>query len=113
MADKFELMYTIVCCIIGVLLLLCLVRAIRGPRIADRIIAINMMSTIVIITICVLAFLLHEGYLVDIAMIYAMISFLAVIILAKIYIGIERDRHHKKNMEINAAQETEEGKSNG
>lgn len=99
MTDKFEIMYVAVCCVIGVLLLACLIRAIRGPRIADRIIAINMMSTIVIITICVLGFLMHEGYLVDISMIYAMISFLAVIILAKIYIGIERDKRHKKSLQ--------------
>ena len=54
---------------IGVLLLFCLIRAIRGPRIADRVISINMMGTLIVITICVLAFLMNEGYLVDIAMI--------------------------------------------
>ena len=46
-------MYNIALGIMGVLLLCCLVRAIMGPRIADRIIAINMMGTLVVMIICI------------------------------------------------------------
>lgn len=46
-----------------------------------------MMGTLIVITICVLAFLMNEGYLVDIAMIYTMLSFLAVVLLTKIYMA--------------------------
>ena len=56
-------MYNIALGIMGVLLLCCLVRAIMGPRIADRIIAINMMGTLVVMIICILSFLMREGYL--------------------------------------------------
>lgn len=74
--------------ILCVLLLLCLIRAIIGPQIADRIVSVNMMGTIVMVIIAILAVLLDEGYLADISMIYAMISFLAVVLLTKIYTGI-------------------------
>lgn len=79
----------------------CLIRAIRGPRIADRIVAVNMMGTMVMVTIAVMSLLLGQGYLVDICLIYAMISFLAVIVLSKMYIGIyeEKQRYRQEDTE--------------
>ena len=47
-----------------------------------------MMGTIVMVMIAVLALLINEGYLVDICLIYAMISFLAVVVLTKVYTGV-------------------------
>jgi len=78
----------VVVIILSILLLLCLVRAIIGPKIADRIVSVNMMGTITIVIIAVLTILLNEGYLADICIIYAMISFLAVVVLTLIYMGI-------------------------
>ena len=81
---------------IGVLLLLCLLRAVLGPRIADRVIAVNAAGTLVVILICILAVRLGEGYLTDIAMIYTLLSFLAVVVLTRLYIGVWRQRHAGK-----------------
>ena len=98
MANLYEILYTAALVIIGVLVLACLVRAIRGPRIADRVIAANMIGTLVVITICILAFMMGEGYLVDIAMIYTMLSFLAVVLLTKVYMGIYREKRRQAEM---------------
>ena len=95
MTNLYEILYTAALVIIGVLVLACLVRAIRGPRIADRVIAANMIGTLVVITICILTFLMGEGYLVDIAMIYTMLSFLAVVLLTKVYMGIYREKRRQ------------------
>ena len=103
MANLYEILYTVALVIIGVLALACLVRAIRGPRIADRVIAANMIGTLVVITICILAFLMGEGYLVDIAMIYTMLSFLAVVLLTKVYMGVYREKRRQEE----AAKEAE------
>ncbi len=81
---------------LAILLLFCLVRAIRGPKIADRIVAVNMMSTMVMVIIAILALMLKEGYLVDICIIYAMISFLAVVVLTKVFMGIYKERRLKE-----------------
>ena len=105
MANLYEILYTVALVIIGVLVLACLVRAIRGPRIADRVIAANMIGTLVVITICILAFMMGEGYLVDIAMIYTMLSFLAVVLLTKVYMGIYREKRRQAEM-------AKEGKKN-
>jgi multicomponent Na+:H+ antiporter subunit F len=36
----------------------CLVRAVRGPSLADRVVAINMMGTAVVLMICLLTLLM-------------------------------------------------------
>lgn len=95
-AEAYGMMYNIVLGVMALALLGCLIRAVIGPRIADRVIAVNMMGTLIVITICVLAFLMGEGYLVDIALIYVMLSFLAVVLLTKIYMGVYRERRHQK-----------------
>lgn len=81
---------------LAVMLLLCFIRAVKGPKVADRIVATNMMGTIVMVIIAILALLLKEGYLVDICIIYAMISFLAVIVLTKVYMGVYREKKEKE-----------------
>lgn len=73
---------------LAILLFAALIRAVKGPRIADRLIAVNMMGTMVIVMLAVLSLLLKEGYLVDICLIYAMISFLSVVVVTKVYTGI-------------------------
>ena len=96
MSELYNILYTVALVVIGLLILACLVRAIRGPRIADRVIAANMTGTLIVITICILSFLMDQGYLVDIAMIYTMLSFLAVVLLTKIYMGIYREKNAQR-----------------
>ncbi len=79
--------FTGVILILALCILACLVAAIKGPTLSDRIVAGNMIGTLTIITICILSYKLTEGWLVDVALIYAMISFLAVVVLTKIFIG--------------------------
>ena len=64
----------------------CLFRAVMGPRFTDRIVSINIICTEVVIMIAILACLRREYYLLDIAIVYAMISFLAVVVLSKSYL---------------------------
>lgn len=85
--------------VLGLCLFVCLFRAFRGPDAADRIIAVNMTGTITIALIIFLSLLLKEGYLVDIALIYAMLSFLAVVLLCRIAIGVHRARKAKEEKE--------------
>lgn len=87
--------YWLVLFLLAAMLFACLIRAVRGPRIADRIVAGNMMGTMVMVMIAVMALMLGENYLVDICLIYAMISFLAVTVLAKVYMGIYEEKRKK------------------
>ncbi len=62
---------------------LCMFRAIKGPETADRIIAVNVVCTKIIIIITLASFLLKESYFIDVALTYAMISFIASIVISK------------------------------
>lgn len=75
----------LICLAIG--LFFALMRAIRGPRMADRILGINMTGSLTTAAIAVLALLLEQSWLLDVCLIYCMISFLAVVVLAKISIA--------------------------
>ncbi len=74
--------------VLAVLIIVSLIRSVRGPRIADRIIAVNMIGTMVILILAILSVYLEESYLVDVCLIYAMISFLGVVVLCKVYTGV-------------------------
>lgn len=92
---------------LAILLLFCLIRAIKGPTIADRVVAVNMMGTIVMVVIAMLAVYMGEGYLLDICLIYAMISFLAVVVLTKIYSGVHLEKLAKNKRQQQKAVQAE------
>ena len=96
MHDAYQTLYTVVLIALSTLTLLCLERAVRGPGVGSRIIAINMICTLTLSMICVLALMLSEGYLADVALIYAMVSFLAVVVLCKVYMGVALDQQEKE-----------------
>lgn len=60
-------------------------RAIIGPRVADRIICINMIGTKIIIFICMIAGFLREDFLIDVALVYALINFISMVVLTYAY----------------------------
>jgi len=88
--------------ILAVMLMLCLLRAVLGPRVSDRIVAVNMMGTMVMVMIAILAVKMGEGYLVDICLIYALVSFLSVIVITKVYMGVYREKKRMRRMEEDA-----------
>lgn len=99
MMQAYQVLYTAALVILSALTLMCLLRAILGPRIADRVVAINMICTLTLCMICILGVMMGEGYLADVALIYALLSFLAVVVLCKVYIGValeKRDRQKSK-----------------
>lgn len=98
-ASAYHTLYMAVLVVLSVLTLLCLVRAIQGPRVADRIVSVNMISTLTIAMICILANMQNQGYLVDVALIYALIGFLAVVVLCKVYMGIALEKREKEKEE--------------
>ena len=74
--------------VLAVLIILSIIRSVRGPGIADRIIAVNMIGTMIIMIIAILSVYLDE--------IYAMLSFLGVVVLCKVYTGVYLQRKNRK-----------------
>ena len=82
----YQIFFSIALIWFSILIFAMLIRSIIGPRITDRILCINMIGTMVICCIAILSRMLSESCLIDVALIYAMISFISVLILATIYI---------------------------
>lgn len=96
LTQAYDILFTVILIMLALLVVVCLIRAIIGPTIADRVVAVNMTGTMVIVMIAVLTLMLGEGYLADICIIYALISFLAVIVLTKVYMGVYMEKKQAK-----------------
>lgn len=108
-SGAYRVLFTAALIILAVLVGFCFVRAIKGPKIPDRIVAINMIGTITIIMIAVLSVFLGEEGLVDICLIYAMISFLAVVVITKVYMGAHEEAKHSHEHENLSEQNDDKG----
>jgi multicomponent Na+:H+ antiporter subunit F len=62
---------------------LAMVRALLGPTVYDRILAVNMFGTKTVLMIAVLGFLNGRPDFLDIALVYALINFIGVIAVLK------------------------------
>ena len=84
---------------LSITMCICLVRAIKGPTLADRIIATNMICAKTILLIVIVGVNLGEGFLVDIALVYALLSFLAVVVLTRIMLRSHYDKPQQDDKE--------------
>jgi multicomponent Na+:H+ antiporter subunit F len=71
--------------IIGVVvtMAIALARAVIGPTIYDRILAVNSFGTVTVLAIAVFGFLMGRPEFLDIALIYALINFVGTIAVLK------------------------------
>lgn len=68
---------------LGTTAIACLIRAMMGPKLTDRIVAVNMIGSKIMLLIVMVAVYIGEGYLLDVALVYALLSFLAVVVLVR------------------------------
>ena len=65
-------------CLLAVGIVLCLVRAVRGPRYTDRLVAMNLICT-----------------LVDVAILYGLLNLLAVAVLSRVAVEYHRKKEEQ------------------
>lgn len=84
----YRILYISVLVGLGIAILAQLIRAITGKLTIDRLIGINMITTTTVIAIGILALFLAERYIADIMIVYVVLSFLALMILCRLYINL-------------------------
>ena len=94
--NAYEVLYVAALIFMALVIFAALIRCIKGPETADRILAVNMIGTAVTVAILVLSLLLDESYLGDVALIYVLINFISVAILAKVYIPEKKGRRKEE-----------------
>jgi multicomponent Na+:H+ antiporter subunit F len=64
---------------------LALARALLGPTLYDRILAVNMIGTKTVILIALIAGISGRGDYLDVALVYAMINFIATVAVMRLF----------------------------
>ena len=64
---------------------LALVRALRGPTVYDRILAVNMFGTKIVLLIAVISHMVGRADFLDIAFVYALINFITTVAVLKFF----------------------------
>ncbi len=63
---------------------LALTRALKGPSVYDRIVAVNMFGTKTVLIIALITAISGNDDLIDVALVYALINFIAVVAVLKL-----------------------------
>jgi len=69
---------------------LALARAVRGPTLYDRVLAVNMLGTKTVLLLAVSAFLLGRPDFLDLALAYALINFIGVLAVLEFFRNRQR-----------------------
>ena len=75
---------TIAVGILSVLMLCIFHHIIKGPRFTDRILAVSAINTIITAIICLISCYMDVEYLLDVALIYALLSFVGTALLMRL-----------------------------
>ena len=78
-----EILYNSAAVIALVAMILAVFRMIKGPDVADRVVALDVMTIISISLIVFIASIARRIIYIDVAMVYALISFIGVIAIAR------------------------------
>lgn len=85
-------MYTAVIAAILVVMVLALIRALLGPTVYDRILAVNMFGTKIVLLIAVFGLVARRFDFIDIALVYALINFISIIAVLRFFEYSEQEK---------------------
>ena len=77
--DKF-LYYSLIA--LGIITVLPLYRAIKGPDVQNRLIAVNVFSTKIVVLILIVSILLKEYFFIDVVIVYSLIGFVTSVVVS-------------------------------
>lgn len=86
-------MFYVAALAILITMVLAMIRALKGPSLYDRVLAVNMMGTKTVLLMAVFAFLAKRPDYLDLALAYALINFIGVLAVLEFF----RDRSEKSD----------------
>jgi multicomponent Na+:H+ antiporter subunit F len=78
-------MYVVVSVAILVTMVLALVRALKGPTVYDRVLAVNVFGTKTVLLLAVIAFLYGRPDFLDLALAYALINMVGILAVLEFF----------------------------
>jgi multicomponent Na+:H+ antiporter subunit F len=76
-------MFTVTSMAILVTMTLALIRAMLGPTVFDRVLALNMFGTKTVLLICVVGFMTGRTDFLDLALLYSLMNFIGMVALLR------------------------------
>ena len=86
---------SIVLCVLATLMLCLMVKVVKGPRFTDRILAVNAINTMITASICLLSRYLGVAYLLDVALIYALLGFTGSTLLMRL-LSVDKEEEEEE-----------------
>ncbi|MFT4941708.1 MAG: multicomponent Na+:H+ antiporter subunit F [Paraglaciecola sp.] len=90
-------MYIIVSIAILVTMVLALVRALMGPSVYDRVLAVNVFGTKTVLLLSVIAFLYGRPDFLDLALAYALINMVGILAVLEFFQNRARKKSRSKD----------------
>lgn len=97
------MMYLIASLAILVTMALALVRALKGPTVYDRVLAVNMFGTKTALLLSVVAFLYGRPDFLDLALAYALINFVGVLAVLEFFQKRSASRDKKEARRVSGS----------
>ncbi|NYT05466.1 MAG: cation:proton antiporter [Methanomicrobiales archaeon] len=69
--------------VLGILILLAMIRLVLGPTVPDRVVALDAVNTLTVAAMILLAVIYRQIVFVDVAIVYALLSFVGTLYIAK------------------------------
>ena len=89
MIENFEFEYLIVLGFLLLAIVIALIRVIKGPTAPDRVVGLDTINTIVIVGMVIFGAVTQNVIYIDVAIIYALLSFISTLFIAKYLEGGE------------------------
>ena len=77
------MMFLVAAIAILITMSLALIRAMLGPTVFDRVLALNMFGTKTVLLICVICFLTNRTDFLDLALLYSLMNFIGMVALLR------------------------------
>jgi len=76
-------MFKVAATVVILAVFIVLYRAVKGPMIYDRALSVNVMGTKTVVLLALIGFMYERPHFLDIALVYALINFIATIAILK------------------------------
>ena len=80
---ELDTTYLLVLAILFLPIVMAIIRVIKGPTAPDRIVGLDTINTIVIVSMVIFGLVMDSVIYIDVAIVYALLSFISTLFIAK------------------------------
>ena len=86
---EFDTIYLVVLGLLFLSIVMAIIRVVKGPTAPDRVVGLDTINTIIIVSMVIFGFATGSVIYIDVAIVYALLSFISTLFIAKYLEGGE------------------------